>query len=303
MKAHSFYPIVFSIIIILNVSSSFAQEVHQSTFFHKSSITINKKPLMEDFTSSTCTPCADLNDELILWVEEHYDELTLLKYPVDWPGAGDLYYTNQIEERVDFYGVTWVPSVYINGNYADWQFANIIPVYEEALDDSSVLDIASSFYITGSQINISTNIFAYADLDNVSVHTVVFEKKTVENVGTNGETEFHHVVMKMIPSTTGTSTNFAQYETQNFSYTADLSSTFIEEYDDLGVVIFIQDPITKEVFQSAYSLENYTYGNDATLQSISIDGVNLEGFSPETFEYEIIFEEYPYPHYQPHIAR
>lgn len=260
---------------------------------NKSTITVVRKPLMEDFTSSTCSPCADLNEELIPWVEENYDDLTLLKYPVNWPGAGDPYYTPEIGIRVDYYEVTGVPSVHINGTYAGWQFDNIIPVFEESLDDLSSFEIASSFTVTGTEIQINTHILSYSDIENLNVHTVVFENQTEGNTGTNGETEFHHVVMKMLPSADGEVSSFSELQSNNFSKISNLFFTFIEEFDDLGVVVFIQDNSTKEVYQSAYSQENVTYGNDATLASIMVDEVAIDGFSPNVFDYEVALAEYP----------
>jgi len=85
---------------------------------------------------------------------------------------------------------------------------------------------------------------------------IVLEKLTTGNVGNNGETEFEHVMMKMVPDAYGTTINLVDREPVTISQSVDLSGTFIEEYDDLGVVIIIQNIATAEVHQSGYAIEN-----------------------------------------------
>ncbi len=293
MKAN-YLNILFIVIISLFIISSIdAQQVQTKISKKGTSILIPKKPLMEDFTSSTCHPCAVLNEDLIPWAEEHEGEFMLLKYPVNWPGVGDPYYTSEIGNRVDYYNVTGVPSVHINATYAGWQFEDIIPYYEAALNEESSFDIASSFSMSGSQITINTHILAYAEYDDLKVHTVVFEKTTEGNIGTNGETEFHHVVMKMLPSFSGAEADFLEYESYDFSQTANLSLTYIEDFNDLGVVIFIQNDLDMEVYQSDYSLEDANYSDDASLSSILVDGQPIQGFSPDIYEYDVVLPESP----------
>jgi len=45
---------------------------------------------------------------------------------------------------------------------------------------------------------VEANVLPYNDFSrHKKVHIAVVEKVTTENIGGNGETEFHHVMMKM----------------------------------------------------------------------------------------------------------
>ena len=102
----------------------------------------------------------------------------------------------------------------------------------------------------------------------IFLHIGVFEYTTYNNTGTNGETEFHHVMKKMLPNANGNSISTIQasvQQTVNQTYTFNGSYTLppnagspvnhnsehtVEEFTDLCVAVWIQDETTKEVFQS-----------------------------------------------------
>ena len=93
------------------------------------------------------------------------------------------------------------------------------------------------------------------------MHAAVIEKTTTGNVATNGETSFKHVMMKMVPNASGTTINCTAGTPISGEISASLASTFIEQVSDLEVIIFIQNPTTKEIMQSvtatnALSLED-----------------------------------------------
>jgi len=163
--------------------------------------------------------------------------------------------------------------------------------YDAGLNLTSYIDIASSFTIVGTTINITTNILPWDNVGSVRVHNIVIEKITTGNVSSNGETEFHHVMMDMVPDANGASVNL-QYGTPfQLQYSVNLSSTNVEEYDDLMVAVLVQNQGTKEMLQSAYGEQNTSYSPEARLEMIYLDDVPLEGFSPDVYEYTVIMPE------------
>ena len=82
------------------------------------------------------------------------------------------------------------------------------------------------------------------------MHFAVVEKITYNNVGTNGETEFHNILMAMMPDDNGTSISLEEGSVQSFNESTNLITTFIEEYDDLMIALWIQDNGTHAVLQS-----------------------------------------------------
>jgi hypothetical protein len=184
-----------------------------------------------------------------------------------------------------------VPDVFCNGEELGYQFPPIPPAYEAAKMLTSYIEVASSFSITGESIELTTNILPWDDYGSVRVHNVVCEKKTTGNVGGNGETEFHHVMMDMIPNANGATVNLQYGTPVQLSYTVDLSGTFIEEFDDLLVSIMVQNYSSKEIYQSAYAREDYDYSPEDRLSMIYLDGDSLEGFDPEVYEYNVVLPE------------
>jgi hypothetical protein len=117
------------------------------------------------------------------------------------------------------------------------------------------------------------------------------EKVTTQNTGGNGETSFHHVMMDMIPDGTGATVNLQYATPVQLKYDVNLASTNVEDYGDLLVGILVQNQSTKEMLQSDYGIQDTTYSAEARLDMIYLDGVPLEGFSPDIYEYNVILPE------------
>jgi len=255
------------------------------------SVVLNSKPLFEEFTSSTCSPCASFNSSFVPWCNTHEDEITLVKYQMNWPGSGDPYYTAEGGVRRGYYGVNAVPELYCNGAKISTSTSAATTALNNALQQTSTLAIASSFTMNGSVISITTNILPFASASNLRVYNVVMEKLTTQNATTNGETQFEHVMMKMMPDANGATVSFTNGVPSQFTYTYDMANTNVEEYDDLLVSVIVQDPSTKQVYQTAYGEQDVTYSADARLSNLTLDGVPLEGFDPDVYEYEVQLPE------------
>lgn len=214
------------------------------------------KPFFEEFTSSTCAPCASFNNSTFNpFLAQHTDDdLTLIKYQMNWPGSGDPYYTLEGGVRRSYYGVNAVPDLYIDGNKVATSSGAINTAYNATSGTFADVAIQSTHEIQGNNVIINANLVPYASYSNVILHMAVIEKITTQNATTNGETEFHHVMMKMVPNASGTTINIVSGQPMQFSHTVDMSSTNVEEMDDLMVAIFIQQA-DKKIVQSGYSVE------------------------------------------------
>jgi len=256
------------------------------------SYTFQNRACLEEFTSSTCNPCAGFNSSFTPWAESHADEMTLIKYQMNWPGAGDPYYTAEGGTRKSYYGVQYVPEMYVNGGSANnvnggANFSKTKQLFNAAIEQSVGLKIASSFTMDGSTINITTNIRPFQSFGSVKIYNIIFEKITEDNARTNGETEFHHVMMKMMPNANGASETLQEGVPITLNYSYDMSTTNVEELDDLMVGVLIQDPATKEIIQSDYGYDGIVYSNESRLSQIYLDGVPLEGFDPDIYSYDV----------------
>ena len=160
--------------------------------------------------------------------------------------------------------------------------------FDEAVTKPGIIDIAATHTLSGTVMNVTASILPFANMSNMRVHVIVFEYITTGNHATNGETEFHHVMMKMMPDAFGTTVNFSDRVPYTLTLSADLAGTNVEEYTDLGVLVIVQDFTTKEIYQSAYSIENAVYNNEAHLSGIDVNGSAISGFDPNVFTYDYI---------------
>ncbi|MEI7981177.1 MAG: T9SS type A sorting domain-containing protein [Bacteroidota bacterium] len=248
----------------------------------------SRKPLFEEFTSSTCAPCAQFNAGFVPWCTSHEDDITLVKYQMNWPAPGDPYYTAEGGVRKTFYGVGFVPDLYVNGEETATEMAAVQQAFNQANLRPGLMKITCDHSLNGTVMTINASVLPFYNCANATVYIVVMEKITHNNHSTNGETSFHHVMMKMVPDANGITTNLIDRVPFSVNEIVDLAGTHIEEYTDLIVAVFVQDGSTKDVYQSAYSDENAVFGTEAHLSDISVDGIPLPDFNPDTYTYDLV---------------
>lgn len=223
-----------------------------------------RKVMIESFSSSTCGPCVATNQALHQLCEDYAGEFAFVKYPT----FGDRYNTAESDTRFYYYGVEGVPQAFLDG--VDQGFNPIQPTnFEPMMDQVAFFDIRSSFSMQGSTIKVVADIMPYMDA-NARVFVSVNEKKTVNNTGSNGETEFYHVMMKMLPDAQGTQTTFVFGEEQHFEFEYDMASTHVEEMNDLEVAVWVQNHATKEVYNSRFAYE-YTDEHPYSVQNLKAE--------------------------------
>ncbi len=234
---------------------------------------VTRRPLFEMFTSSTCPPCAPFNINFFNnFAASNAEDLTVIKYQMNWPGAGDPYYTPEGGTRRLYYGITGVPSVVLDGSQIAANSSVVNNAFQNALQVPAFVDISGNYEVEGNNIIIEGSVMPYIDFSNVRLHVVVVESVTYGNVGGNGETEFHYVMHKMLPNAQGTTVSLTADEAYEFSHNYNMSNTNVEEMDDLMVVVFLQNHATKEVYQS----NHMEYGIVETF-SVSFDVVDASG--------------------------
>jgi hypothetical protein len=247
--------------------------------------TVPKIPLFEEFTSSTCIPCAFFNSDFVPWCEEHKDDITLIKYQMNFPGVGDPYYIEECGDRADYYGVSWVPWLVGNGTFVDTEMNDVNALFETESTQAGLLKIQATHTLSGQDLTVNVNVLPFVNQSASSLYIAVIEETTYNNTGNNGEDSFEHVLMKMIPNSTGVLVNLQERVPYSFTQTVDLSSTNIERWDDIMVVAWVQKNASKKILQSAYSIENANLRNEDRLGDIQIGGSSLTGFDPDIYSY------------------
>jgi hypothetical protein len=197
------------------------------------------------------------------------------------PIAGDPYYKPDGAIRRTYYGVNSVPQIFFNGTSA------LVVSFEEQFKvhfpkQMPIVEIRGNFNVVEETIKIDFNIVAYEDIDDAVVHVAVNEKHTTGNVGSNGEKDFYHVMMKMLPDGNGTPINLKRYGVQNFTFEYNLSSTNVEELDDLEVNVFVQNKNSKQIYNGNYLLDRTILENAPPSDlKLVVPGIKGMGFEAE----------------------
>jgi hypothetical protein len=221
--------------------------------------TTTYKPMFEKFTSSTCPPCASYNNSTFNpFYAAQNQNFNLVSYHMNYPGNsaagfpnGDPYYKLEAETRHDFYGVTGITHLRINGvSYSTNNNQATLTTHmntEAAKPSAFVLNAGREIVANTATVNYTITPYLSG---NYTLHAAVIEKTTTGNVGSNGETSFKHVMMKMVPNASGTAITTTAGTPISGQISASLAGTFIEEVSDLEVIVFLQDNVTKQVMQS-----------------------------------------------------
>ncbi len=235
---------------------------------------LQRLPIHESFTSSTCGPCAPGNANLASIWNAQPERQIILKYQMSWPGTGDPYYTAEGNDRRNYYGINSVPRLEVDG-----QWDGNSNSYTSALRDAfwsvpAFMSIDVDYEVNCKQVDATVTIHPFADWPAGQVlHFAIIEQKTFNNVKSNGETEFDNVMKKMLPDANGTvlpalvkgvpfTTNFTYTFNGNYRLSNSANDPInhatehsIEEFFDLQVVAFVQDNGTKVVQQSDYGFD------------------------------------------------
>lgn len=223
-----------------------------------------RKVMIESFSSATCGPCVATNQALHQLCEDYAGQFAFVKYPT----FGDRYHTSESDTRFYYYNVVGVPQAFLDG--VDQGENPVLSTnFEPMLEQVALFDIRSSFSMQGSTIKVVADIMPFVD-QNARVFVSVNEKRTVNNTGSNGETEFFHVMMKMLPDAQGTQVNFTVGEEQHFDFEYDMASTHVEEMNDLEVAVWVQNHATKEIYNSRFAYE-YTDEHPYAVQNLKAE--------------------------------
>lgn len=259
-----------------------------------------RKPLLEGFSSSTCGPCNAGNANVKKVMANYPDQYTYVKYQMNYPGTGDPYYTAEAGTRHTFYGINSIPRLELDAGFNANSGNLTKAIYEAAAEKPSYIGLTGSAYLSFKKevvINVNIDPKANNASTNLVLHAAIVEKMTYQNVKTNGETEFPHVMKKMAPNASGTTLTALTKGTAvpktvkaqffgNYTLAASgatpiniLTQHSVEEFSDLAVVIWVQDRVTKEVFQSeTFDVADYSSIKNVNASSLKIMPVPAQGF-------------------------
>ncbi|MBP9186588.1 MAG: T9SS type A sorting domain-containing protein [Bacteroidia bacterium] len=232
-----------------------------------------RRSFHEIFSSSTCGPCAPGNANYKSVVANRDNNLFVsVKYQQDFPGTGDPYSTTESVARRNYYAINSIPRMEVDGKWDQNASSFTDGVFNQFQAVPADIAIDATYKVFGKTVTVDIKLKSAIDLtgDLNKLHVAIIEGKTTDNLKSNGEREFYHVMKKMLPNQNGTTLTGGLTAGTEKSYT--LSFEFpgnyrlaangqnpinlatehsVEGFDDLEVVVFVQNNTTKNVLQAA----------------------------------------------------
>jgi hypothetical protein len=230
--------------------------------------TATRTVLHEVFTSSTCPPCLPGNQNLRTITQANPGKSIDIKYQQNFPAPGnDQYQSAESINRRGYYAVNSIPRMEVDGGWDGNANSYTTPLLNNFRSKPAIIGVSGTHTIVGHTVTAQAVIDPIGNNianNNLVVHMVITEKRSVNNHRTNGETEFFDVMKKMMPSELGNNIPAlvaGTPQTINQTYTfptmapgAAVNKDSVENFNNLEVTIFVQDKVTREVFQAAKSV-------------------------------------------------
>lgn len=220
--------------------------------------TCQRIPLYEIFSSSTCGPCVSANSNMKNVFNANPNKFTCVKYQMNWPGSGDIYYTGEGGSRRNYYSVNSIPAMFVEGT-------SMSSTSYTSADLNNQYNIPAELSVYANYTNVNNTVTVWTTFTPLKnfptglyrAQVAVVEKTTVNNASSNGETIFYNVMKKMLPSAAGSNLGTTMTAntpinvnglTNNFG-----TSSTVENFANLAVVVFAQDNMNKAVLNSAWA--------------------------------------------------
>lgn len=231
--------------------------------------------LLEHFTQASCGPCATYNPSIHTLLTNNPDKITSINYHTSWPGYDPMYNHNTADAaaRTSYYSVNSVPNSVLDGNYfnghpANWNINTVNARY--AVPSPFELSVFQRLSPTNDTLFVTMLIQVTAEVSGqASAFMSVIEEHIHFNSppGSNGERDFYNVMKKLLPTKTGIAlpTPLTAGDYHIIESYWPLANVY--NINQLSVVAFVQNPITKEVHQSC----NLTEGAFTALYANDVD--------------------------------
>lgn len=219
--------------------------------------------VIEEFTSSTCWPCADFNQTFDPTLSElgtntYGSRVAAVKYQMNWPDPGnDPSYNAHGSARRNFYTVEGIPFPLLDGSNTTGT-ASVINARKD-VPSPVLLDV--SYTRDGNSITVTARVTPLTDLSgSYKLHLAVTEDHYHYTASATSQDDYHYVMRTMLPNAGGTSmAGLTAGEERVVTETVDLvpggpaqgNFNLWGTVDGITVVAFLQKTIGKEIYQGA----------------------------------------------------
>ncbi|MDA0972144.1 MAG: T9SS type A sorting domain-containing protein [Bacteroidetes bacterium] len=226
----------------------------------------NTMVMVEEGTQASCGPCASQNPGFDALLAANDDKVVVLKYQTWWPGFDQMYLDNEAEviARVNYYGFNGVPTGLVNGatiaNDCGFYAGAPACLSQAEIDAAHAVISPLTMDISAEVVNgillVTGSITADADLSGTLRLLIALTEQEIQYAdvpgGTNGETEYYHVMKKFVGGTAGiTLANFTSGDVYTINESLSLADVTIYDFDELEVVGWVQNNANKVIYQAA----------------------------------------------------
>ena len=256
-----------------------------------------RKVLFEQFTSSTCGPCASADPTISQYlttngVNTPTGKMVAAKYHVNIPSncSGT---TTETQARQQYYGVNSAPSCRLGGNAYSGHPLNVT---QEMIDAEyarpAIFTIQPTGVFQNTNLDVTVDVTSLVDFTGAGnvMHVVVFEnsvpRASFATASTNQQT-FNYVVRKMMPNANGTAMpNMTAGQSQEFTFTHNITNLLAGNITNISVIAFIQNTATREVYQ----VNHAAFTGNVGTNEITMDPLSLMAFpNPTSADANIVF--------------
>ena len=264
--------------------------------------------LVEFFTSSTCGPCASNNPIMTAFMNAADPEkIAGIGFHMNWPSPGNdpmyLYNATDNTTRRDYYGVNAIPAGFFDGlisiplPYSQTNLQSYFDARKNILSPVSII-LRDSTY--GDSVLVRVNVLCetFMSNPNVVLYMAVYEDLIHYSSppGTNGETDFHTVMRKMLPAATGTPLVLTPGYNKEFVFRYKMDPVW--NASSIKNLVYIQ-AADKEILNAAKKLTNFSLMTTKSFFSVTQGQASTNNFkvkipyvaagfnSPVTFTTEV----------------
>lgn len=224
----------------------------------------SRKSILEHFTNSSDLASHFADGFVDAFYTENSRDVVDVQYHSNYPGEDPMNQNNPdpASTRAGALGVGQIPYAMLDGGVLSSQRFNFTNVENspgsEALSLSSLdipkFNIAIDMDWLNTSFTADVTVVCNTDtfINNVQLYVLVIESEVTAYTGLNGDSRFRNVVLDMLPSPAGKllGNGWARHDYQTLNFTWDYAS-YVEDKEDLGLIVFVQDRESGEVLQAA----------------------------------------------------
>ena len=217
--------------------------------------------LFEEFTNTSCDPCAQFSPALDRIIYERMGQMVPITYHWNFPSNRDPFYLNNpadVMARASFYGISGVPALFAMGQHAyalgyEDELGNYIDACRQM--PTKVKVEVEALMADDDRLTVRTRLLPTEDADGsrLRLYVVAVEERVEwQQPAANGERSWNYVMRKVLPSSDGQALSPQLNAATPYYYEYTWPVTGYENPQELGIVAFVQDIDTKQVVGTCY---------------------------------------------------